>query len=245
VPTILLDSVSLCYRLARQRPPSLKEYAIHWVKGALSYQKLWAVRDLSATIEPGEIVGVIGHNGAGKSTLLKMLAGVLEPTTGRCEVAGSVAPILSLGAGFDYELTGRENVFLYGLLLGRRRREIEEHFDEIVDFSGIEDFIDSPIRTYSSGMIARLGFAVATSWQPDVLLLDEVLSVGDSAFSQKCEARFARYRAAGTTIVLVSHSPAAVRTACTRCLWIDHGNLLADGEPAEVLERYLGSVGAG
>jgi ABC-type polysaccharide/polyol phosphate transport system ATPase subunit len=245
VPKIRLDAVSLCYRLARQRPPSLKEYAIHWIKGSLSYQELWAVRELSATIEAGEVVGIVGHNGAGKSTLLKMLAGVLEPSSGRCEVAGAVAPILSLGAGFDHELTGRENVFLNGLLLGHRRHEIAERYDEIVDFSGVGDFIHSPIRTYSSGMIARLGFSVATAWQPDVLLLDEVLNVGDTAFTKKCEARFARYRAAGTTIVLVSHSAPAIQNACTRCLWIDHGRLQADGDPAEVLGRYLGSVGAG
>ncbi len=243
MPTIRLDSISLCYRLARQRPPSLKEYAIHWVKGSLSYENLWAVRDLSATVEAGEIVGVVGRNGAGKSTLLKMIAGVLEPTTGRCAVRGTVAPILALGTGFDLELTGRENVYLNAMLLGRRRREIQERYEEIVAFAEIGDFLDSPLRTYSTGMVARLGFAVATAWQPDVLILDEVLTVGDSGFTRKCEERFDSFRQAGTTILLVSHSARSIEASCTRCLWIDHGHLVADGAPGEVLGHYLESTG--
>jgi len=244
VPAIRLDSVSLCYRLARQRPPSLKEYAIHWVKGSLTYERLWAVRDLSLTIEPGETVGIVGRNGAGKSTLLKMVAGVLQPTSGRCDVAGRVAPILELGTGFDFELTGRENVALNAMLLGHRRREIEERVAEIVEFAELADFIDSPLRSYSSGMVARLGFAVATAWRPDLLILDEVLSVGDSAFTRKCEARFEAFRAAGTTTLVVSHSADAIARSCSRCLWIDKGHLAADGAPGEVLETYLASTEA-
>jgi len=244
VPAIRLDSVSLCYRLARQRPPSLKEYAIHWVKGSLTYERLWAVRDLSLTVHKGESVGVVGKNGAGKSTLLKMVAGVLPPTAGRCQVQGSVAPILALGTGFDHELTGRENVYLNALLLGRRRREIEERYDAIVDFAELGAFIDSPLRTYSSGMVARLGFAIATGWRPDLLILDEVMGVGDSAFTGKCEKRLEAYRAAGTTVLLVSHSAPAVESGCTRCLWIEQGRLQADGEPKEVLGAYLASLGS-
>jgi len=242
VPAIRLDSVSLCYRLARQRPPSLKEYAIHWVKGSLTYERLWAVRDLSLTVQKGESVGVVGRNGAGKSTLLKMVAGVLPPTAGRCQVQGSVAPILALGTGFDHELTGRENVYLNALLLGRRRREIDERYQEIVDFAELGAFIDSPLRTYSSGMVARLGFAIATGWR--LLILDEVMGVGDSAFTGKCEKRLEAYRAAGTTVLLVSHSAPAVENGCTRCLWIDQGRLQADGEPKEVLGAYLASLGS-
>jgi len=245
LPTIRLEDVSLCYRLARQRPPSLKEYAIHWVKGSLSYEKLWAVQELSLSIESGEIVGIVGRNGAGKSTLLKMIAGVLEPTRGSCAVRGSVAPILALGTGFDYELTGRENIYLNALLLGHRRREVDERYEEIVAFSELGDFIDSPLRTYSTGMVARLGFAVATGWQPDVLILDEVLTVGDSGFTKKCEQRFEDYRRAGTTILLVSHSAPAVEASCSRCVWLDKGRLQADGSPAEVVRRYLDSVGVG
>jgi ABC-type polysaccharide/polyol phosphate transport system ATPase subunit len=242
-PAIALDQVSLCYRLAHQRIPSFKEYAIHWMQGSLAYEKFWALNDLSLEIAPGEAVGIIGRNGAGKSTLLKIVSSVLEPTRGTCAVRGRVAPILELGTGFDSELTGRENIFLNALLLGRSRREVQEKVDAIVDFSELAAFIDSPLRTYSSGMVARLGFAIATGWRPDLLILDEVMGVGDSAFTVKCEKRLEAFRAAGTTVLLVSHSAPAVENGCTRCLWIEQGRLAADGPPAEVLGRYLDSTG--
>src|SRR4029079_8306625 len=169
---VQLQGVSLCYRLAKQRIPSLKEYAIHWMKGALSYEKLWALKDVNFTARRGEVVGIVGRNGAGKSSLLKVISQVLKPTTGRAVIHGRIAPILELGTGFDHELTGFENIYLNALLLGRQRKEIDEKIEAIVDFSGLGDFIRTLIRNYSSGMIARLGFSIATAWLPDVLVLD-------------------------------------------------------------------------
>lgn len=238
---IELRDVGLCYRLAKQRIPSIKEYAIHWLKGALSYEKLWALRNVSLSIGRGESVGIVGHNGAGKSTLLKVVSRVLKPTEGRVEVRGLVAPILELGTGFDHELTGFENIYLNGLLLGHTRREVDEKLEEIIAFSGLEPFIHSPIRNYSSGMMARLGFSIATAWIPDVLILDEVLSVGDAEFLSRCKRRLDRFHEAGTTLLLVSHSPANIRENCTRCIWLDHGRLMSDGPADETLSRYEAS----
>jgi ABC-type polysaccharide/polyol phosphate transport system ATPase subunit len=235
---IRLDEVSLCYRLAKQRIPSIKEYAIHWMKGALAYENLWALRDVDLTIRQGETVGIVGRNGAGKSTLLKVVSRVLKPSKGQVEVRGIVAPILELGTGFDHELTGLENIYLNALLLGRTRREIQEKLEEIIDFSGLGDFIRSPIRNYSSGMIARLGFSVATAWLPDILILDEVLAVGDAAFTDKCESKMRSFHEAGITILVVSHSEKVVRETCTRCVWLDAGRLRADGDSDEVLKLY-------
>ena len=236
---IRLDGVSLCYRLAKHRIPSLKEYAIHFVRGALSYEKLWALRDISIVIPRGQTLGIVGRNGAGKSSLLKVISRVFKPTTGRIEVQGRLAPILELGTGFDFELTGIENIYLNALLLGHKRKEIDEKLEEIIDFSGLGDFVRSPIRSYSSGMLSRLGFSIATAWVPDILILDEVLAVGDSSFTEKCEARINRFHEAGTTVLLVSHNANAIRKNCTRCLWLDAGRLRADGGTEEVLDRYL------
>jgi ABC-2 type transport system ATP-binding protein len=235
---VCLEDVSLSYRLAKQRIPSLKEYAIHWMRGALSYEKLWALRDVSLTIRQGERVGIVGRNGAGKSTLLKVISRVLKPTQGTAEIRGRLAPILELGTGFDYELTGLENIYLNALLLGRTRREIDERVEWIVEFSGLGDFIRSPIRNYSSGMYARLGFSIATAWMPDILILDEVLTVGDSAFTEKCEGRLAEFHGAGTTVLMVSHVAQAVEQNCDRCVWLDAGRLRADGPAREVLDLY-------
>ena len=240
-PAIRVEGLSLRYRLAKQRIPSLKEYAIHWLRGALRYEDLWALRDLTFTVRRGETVGIVGRNGAGKSTLLKVLSRVLKPTAGTVAVSGRVAPILELGAGFDYELTGLENVYLNGLLLGHSRREVDEQLEEIVEFSGLGDFVRAPIRNYSSGMMARLGFAVATAWIPDVLILDEVLAVGDASFVERCDERLRRFHEAGTTVLLVSHATRAIAATCSRCLWLDAGRLRADGPTAEVVEAYLAS----
>lgn len=236
--TIRLEKVCLCYRLAKQRIPSLKEYAIHFLRGALSYEKLWALKDVDLTVRRGETLGIVGRNGAGKSTLLKVISRVLKPSKGTAFIQGRLAPILELGAGFDYELTGLENIYLNALLLGHSKREIQEKIDEIVDFSGLGDFIRAPLRNYSSGMQARLGFSVATAWVPDVLILDEVLSVGDATFNEKCEARIQRFHDAGATVLLVSHSPGAVIKNCTRCVWLDDGYIRADGATREVLDLY-------
>jgi ABC-2 type transport system ATP-binding protein len=238
-PSIRLQEVSLRYRLAKQRIPSIKEFAIHWMRGALTYEDLWALRDVSFEIRQGETVGIVGRNGAGKSTLLKVISRVLKPSRGRVEVRGLIAPILELGTGFDHELTGLENIYLNALLLGRTRREIGEKLEEIVDFSGLGDFIRSPIRNYSSGMLARLGFSIATAWLPEILILDEVLTVGDAAFTEKCEAKMRTFHEAGITILVVSHSDLVIRETCTRCIWLDAGYLRADGETGEVLDLYL------
>lgn len=235
---IELEGVSLCYRLAKQRVASIKEYFIHLVKGALVYEQLWALREIDLCIEHGEIVGIVGPNGAGKSTLAKVIAGVLRPQEGRRQVDGVIAPILELGTGFDFELTGYENVYLNALLLGRRRREVERKVEGIVAFSGLGDFIHAPLRNYSTGMVARLGFSIATAWVPDVLILDEVLSVGDVRFLARCQERIDKFRRLGTTILLISHSPQQIQAFCTRCVWLEQGRLRADGAPEEVLGRY-------
>ncbi|MFL6194026.1 MAG: ABC transporter ATP-binding protein [Thermoanaerobaculia bacterium] len=237
--SIRLQEVSLCYRLAKQRVPSLKEYFIHFVRGSLSYEKLWALRDIELTVRRGETLGIIGRNGAGKSTLLKVISRVLKPTRGVARMQGRIAPILELGSGFDYELTGQENVFLNALLLGHTKREVEERMDEIIDFSGLGDFIRSPLRNYSSGMQARLGFAIATAWIPDLLILDEVLAVGDATFTGKCEERIQRFHDAGSTVLLVSHNVNAIIKNCTRCIWLDDGMVKADGGSREVVRMYL------
>jgi ABC-2 type transport system ATP-binding protein len=239
-PRIELSGVSLCYRLAKQRIRSFKEYAIHFMKGALSYEQLWALRDVELTIRSGETVGIVGRNGAGKSTLLKVISQVLKPTTGSAKVRGRLSPILELGTGFDRELTGLENIYLNALLLGHSRREVAEAVEEIVEFSGLGDFVRAPIRNYSSGMLARLGFAVATAWLPDIMILDEVLAVGDSSFTHKCEERLRGFHEAGTTVLMVSHNAEAIRHNCTRSLWLDAGRLLADGPTDEVLALYEG-----
>jgi len=241
---IQLDEVSLCYRLARHRVTSLKDYAIHWMTSSLRYDQLWALSEMSVSIERGENVGIVGRNGAGKSTLLKVISRVLKPTSGRAVIRGRVAPILGLGTGFDFELTGRENIFLNALLLGHTYHEIAERLSDVIAFSGIGDFIDSPVRNYSSGMVARLGFSIATAWTPDVLILDEVLSVGDEQFKQQCAARLEQFRNAGTTIVIVSHAAGEIVQNCTRCIWLEKGKLQGDGHPNDVLAQYTASVSA-
>jgi ABC-type polysaccharide/polyol phosphate transport system ATPase subunit len=235
---VVVDGVSLCYRLARQRTHSLKEYAVHWLRGALTYSELWALRDISFEIPKGAQVALLGRNGAGKSTLLKVIATVLKPTIGRSRVQGKVVPILELGMGFDYELTGIENVYLNALFLGQRRREIDAKINEIIDFSGLGEFAETPIRNYSSGMLARLGFSIATAWKPDVLILDEVLAVGDFAFRARCRDRISELRSGGCTVLTVLHGFDETDGATERCLLLHGGRLVADGEPAAVVAQY-------
>ncbi len=240
-PVIELESIGLKYRLAEQRTTAVKEYFIHWVRGSLAYRELWAVRDVDLKIQRGEVVGIVGRNGAGKSTLSKVISGVLPPTLGRRTVRGLISPILELGTGFDPELTGHENIYLNALLRGHRHREVEERRDQIVEFSGLGDFIHSPVRNYSTGMMARLGFAVATAWQPDVLVLDEVLAVGDAQFLSRCHERIHKFCNDGTTVLIVSHSPSEILSHCTRCIWMDGGKIQADGTAHEVLTAYAES----
>ena len=237
-PVIHLEAVGLKYRLAQQRATALKEYLIHWVHGSLAYQELWALKDVHLKVQRGEVLGIVGRNGAGKSTLSKVISGVLPPTLGRRTVAGLISPILELGTGFDPELTGHENIFLNALLRGHRHKDVEERLEGIIEFSGLQDFIHSPVRNYSTGMMARLGFSVATAWKPDVLVLDEVLAVGDARFLTRCHERIHSFCNDGTTVLIVSHSPSEILNHCTRCLWLDKGTIQADGSPRDVLTAY-------
>jgi ABC-type polysaccharide/polyol phosphate transport system ATPase subunit len=226
------------YRLPHGGVRSMKEYLLQAVRGQLRFDDFWALEDINLRVGRGERVGVIGRNGAGKSTLLQVIAGVLPPTTGSVAVHGRVAPLLQLGAGFDPELSGRENVYLNGALLGMRRAQIKSRFDAIVEFAELAEFIDAPLRTYSTGMAARLGFAVAAECQPDVLLLDEVLSVGDEAFQEKCVRRLREFTVRGVTMVIVTHSSEFVIRECTRGVWIQDKRIAADGDPGDVVDGY-------
>lgn len=242
-PIIELDTVSVCYRLPKEQIISFKEYAIRWLGRRISYHELWALRDVSLTVQPGEVVGVIGSNGAGKSTLLKVIARVLKPTRGRARVSGRIGPLLELSAGFDPELTGRENVYLNGAILGLSKREVDRRFDQIVGFAELENFIDAPIRTYSSGMVARLGFAVVTDVDADILLVDEVLAVGDEMFQRKCLERIQTYRARGVSILIVSHNMHTIRDMCDRAIWLASGEKRGEGKPVDVVAAYIDSLG--
>jgi ABC-2 type transport system ATP-binding protein len=237
-PAVSLERVSVDFLTQRERIGSLKEYAIRLLQGKVTHEHFHALRDVSLEINHGEIFGVIGHNGAGKSTLLKVVSRVMRPTKGRVIVRGRIAPLLELGAGFHPELTGRENVFLNGTLLGYSQVQMEGLFAEIVEFAELEDFIDAPLRTYSTGMTVRLGFAVATATRPDILIVDEVLSVGDSQFQAKCVERISQFRQQGTTILLVTHDSKLVSRMCDRALWLDHGIVRALGAAEEVIESY-------
>jgi ABC-2 type transport system ATP-binding protein len=235
---IRIENVSVRYRLPGERIHTFKEYAIRFLQGRIQYKDFNALQDVNLQIRKGEIFGIIGKNGAGKSTLLKVISRVLIPTQGRVWIKGKVSPLLELGAGFHPELTGRENVFLNGTILGHPHREIEAHMDEIIEFSELGEFIDAPLRTYSSGMYARLGFATSTTWEPDILILDEVLSVGDEAFQRKCQTRMKGYRDGNTTSLLVSHSMDTVLSLCERAAWLDHGTVRAVGPSSEVIAEY-------
>jgi ABC-type polysaccharide/polyol phosphate transport system ATPase subunit len=239
---IRLEQVTVEYRAPSERIRTFKEYAIRLLQGGVKHEEFQALCEVSFDVRKGEVFGVIGHNGAGKSTLLKVISRVLKPTRGRVRVQGRVAPLLELGAGFHPELSGRENVFLNGTLLGFKRAEIEAMFNDIVDFADLWDFIDAPLRTYSTGMAMRLGFAVATAARPDVLIVDEVLAVGDENFQDKCAARMAEFRQSGTTVLLVTHDVGLALAICDRAAWLDHGKLGAIGPVGEVVEAYHGAM---
>jgi ABC-2 type transport system ATP-binding protein len=237
VPTaVRVDDVSKRFRIYRERVTSLKERVIHF--GRIPFEEFWALDDITLDIEQGETFGFLGHNGSGKSTLLKCMAGILQPTYGRIEVVGRLAALLELGAGFHPDLTGRENVFLNASILGMSRREIVRRFDDIVGFAELERFIDNQVKHYSSGMYVRLGFAVAVNMEPDVLLVDEVLSVGDEAFQRKCLDRVNQFQRDGRTIVVVSHAADLLRQICDRAAVLDHGKLVALGAPGEAVRSF-------
>jgi ABC-2 type transport system ATP-binding protein len=238
--SIEITNVSVEYRLPHEQVGTFREYFIRLLERKIKYQNFRALDDVSLQVPRGTVHGVIGHNGAGKSTMLKVISRVIKPTTGRVRVYGKVAPLLELGAGFHPELTGKENIYLNGALLGFSREEMERLVDPIIDFSELQDFIDAPLRTYSSGMQARLGFAVATAVDPDILIVDEILGVGDEAFQKKCEDRMTDYRNHGTTIFLVSHDMSAIQKMCQQVTWLDHGRLMMTGEPKPVIAAFRG-----
>ena len=237
-PAVALMGVTVRYRVAVESIFSLKEYAIRKLRGRMDHGELLALRDVSLAVRPGERVGIIGPNGAGKSTLFRVIARVRRPNEGRVVVRGRVAPLLELGLGFHGELTGRENVILHGTLLGRSRAEMKERMDRIAEFAELEAFLDTPIRKYSTGMVTRLAFAAATDVDPDVLLVDEALAVGDERFRAKCHARMAGFRDRGKTFLLVSHALDEVRETCTRAVWLAEGRIERDGPAAEVCDAY-------
>ena len=238
---IQLEDVGVRYRVASERVSTFKEYMIRRFQGQIKMKDFWALHEVNLNIKRGEMFGLIGPNGAGKSTLLKLVARVMRPTRGRVLVVGNVAPLIEFGAGFHPDLTGRENIFLNGALLGFTNEEMQEKFDRIVDFAELWDFIDVPIRNYSSGMTARLGFAVATDVEPDILIVDEILSVGDESFQRKSFERMTKFRDMGATIILVSHIMETITTLCHRAAWIDQGHIRLIGEVDEVVESYRGS----
>ncbi len=235
-----ITDVSVRYRFSREKPKTLQEFLILKIKGGKTkYEDFWALRNVNFEVGKGETFGIIGANGAGKSTLLKVIAGVLKPSTGDVFVGGNIAPLIELGAGFDMELTGSENIYLNASILGLSKREIDSKFQAILEFSELQDFIYSPLKTYSSGMIARLGFSIATEVDPAILIIDEILAVGDEHFRQKCSDRISRFKEKGVTILFVSHSMTEVRNLCSRVLWIDHGSLKMCGAPEEVTDAYV------
>src|SRR5512135_1544207 len=237
-PVIELHDVGVRYRVPKEAIASLKEYAIRKLQGRIEHGELRALKGINLTIHPGERVGVVGPNGAGKSSLFRVIARVRRPSEGRVIVRGTVAPLLELGLGFHGELTGRENVVLHGTLMGFSRALMLERMDAIAAFAELEAFLDSPIRTYSTGMVARLAFAVATDVDPDILLVDEALSVGDERFRAKCRDRMAALRERGRTFLLVSHSLSDITDSCTRALWISDGRILQDGPADAVCAAY-------
>ena len=235
---IEVKDVSMRFRMANDRINGLKEYIVQRLRGKLQYTEFEALKNVTFDVNRGEVVGLIGNNGAGKSTLLKVISGILKPTEGTVTVAGNIAPMLELGSGFDFDMTGRENIFLNGAILGYSDEFLKSKYDEIVAFSEIGQFINMPLRNYSSGMVARLAFSIATVVVPEVLIVDEVLSVGDAAFQEKSRGRMMELMSGGTTVLFVSHSLKLVREMCQKVLWLDHGQMVSFGEALEVCDAY-------
>jgi ABC-type polysaccharide/polyol phosphate transport system ATPase subunit len=235
---VSVENVTQRFRVIHERPDTLRELFSKFLRKGVTYTNLDAVKDVSLEVPKGQMLGLIGRNGSGKSTLLKIIAGVYRPTAGRVHVEGSIAPLIELGAGFHHELTGRENILLNGLLMGYSKEKMQEREQSIIDFAEIGDFIDAPIKQYSSGMQTRLAFAVATEVDPQVLILDEILAVGDAAFQEKCFARIQDFRQAGKTILFVSHSMPPVIQYCDRAILLEKGSIVADGIPTEVADFY-------
>jgi ABC-2 type transport system ATP-binding protein len=238
-PIIVINHVSMMFNIASEQLNNLKEYFIAILKRELHFKPFMALEDIDFVVNRGEQYGIVGTNGSGKSTLLKIIAGVMEPTKGRVAIGGTIAPLIELGAGFDMDLTARENIYLNGALLGYNKSFINERFDSIVDFAEVRDFLDMPMKNYSSGMVARVAFAVATATIPDILIVDEALSVGDFLFQQKCEQRIRELvDEHGTTLLFVSHSIDQVERVCNKAVWIEKGHMRAIGDVNDVCAQY-------
>ena len=235
---IEVKDVSMCFNLSREKVDSIKEYVIKALKRQLFYEEFWALNDVSFEIRKGDSVGLVGMNGSGKSTMLKIIAGVLKPTKGTVETAGTIAPMIELGAGFYHDLTARENIFLNGSLIGYPKEMLEDRFEDIISFAGLERFVDVPIKNFSSGMLARLGFSIATIVDADILIIDEILSVGDYQFQNKCKKRIREMMDRNTTVLFVSHSIEQVKEICRKAVWIDRGHIRMMGEAEEVCDAY-------
>lgn len=239
---VKVDHATVRFNMASVKVDNLKEYAIRLIKRQLMFKEFLALQDVSLEVKKGEAWGIMGRNGSGKSTLLKLICGILSPYKGTVKVNGTIAPLIELGAGFDGELNATENIFLNGALLGYSKKFMESKFDEIVEFAELRDFLEVPVKNYSSGMRARLGFAVATTVRPQLLVVDEVLAVGDYAFQQKCEARMKDMLAKGTTLLYVSHSANSVKNLCQKALWIDKGKEVMHGDVQTVCSAYMASM---
>jgi ABC-2 type transport system ATP-binding protein len=236
---IRVENVTVRYRLMKERKRTFQAHLVSYLKGQRrEIQTLWGLRDVSLEVGKGESWGIIGHNGAGKSTLLKVVSGVIKPAVGRVSVRGRIAPLIELSAGFDKELTGRENVYLNASILGLSRKEIDEKYERIVAFSELEDFINAPVRSYSSGMVARIGFSIVTEVNADILIVDEVLAVGDWRFKKKSKERILEFKKGGGTVLFVSHQTEEVKRLCDRVLWLDHGRMKMIGDPETVVGEY-------
>lgn len=235
---IHVEGLSVCFRMTYDKILSIKEYVVQLLKRKVKYENFWALKQIDFDILGGEVVGIVGNNGAGKSTLLKVISGILKPTTGSISVKGNIVPMLELGSGFDFELNGRENIYLNGAVLGYSEQFLNEKFDEIVAFSELGKFIDVPLRNYSSGMVARLAFSIASVVEPDILIVDEILSVGDADFQYKSGKRMQELMGGGTTVLLVSHSINQIRELCDRVIWLEHGTIKMIGNTVDVCDAY-------
>ncbi len=244
-PAIVVENMSMMFNLNKEKIDNLKEYFIKLITRKLHFTEFWALQDINLTVEKGDRVGILGFNGAGKSTLLKVISGVMKPTKGTVKTNGVIAPMLELGAGFDLNYSGKENIYLYGATMGYSRKYIDERYDEIVAFSELKDFIDVPVKNYSSGMKARLGFAIASAVDPDILILDEVLSVGDAKFRKKSENKIRSMFEKGITVLFVSHSTNQVLAICNKAIILDHGKIIAQGTAEEICAQYEEMVNSG
>lgn len=232
------ENVSMTFKMMKDRVKSIKEYAVQFLKRKIKYEEFQALSDVSFKVDKGEVMGIIGRNGAGKSTLLKVISGILKPTSGTVNLNGNVVPMLELGSGFDFDLSGRENVFLNGAILGYDEKFLKDKFNEILEFSELGEFIDIPIRNYSSGMVMRLAFSIASLVDPEILIVDEILAVGDSAFQEKSKTKMLELMSGGTTVLFTSHSISQIKEMCDRVIWLDHGKVMDIGYPETVCNEY-------